>query len=278
MSGALAGMAGWPVPSAAGAVVGPDGALATFGDVHRPFSLASVTKPLAALSALVAVEEGAIGLDDAVWVTDLVPGATLRHLFAHAAGLAPDRLLRVAAPGQRRIYSNVGIDLLAETMAVATGIDFESYFAQSVAAPLGLSATTVGRHPSRDGVSTVADLVRVLAELLGGDHLLHPSTQDEATTVQFPGLRGILPGFGAQADNAWGLGLEIKATKSPHWTGALNSAATYGHFGQSGTMLWIDPAASLGVVALTDQPFGDWARAAWPALSDAVLTEWGSAG
>ena len=36
-------------------------------------------------------------------------------------------------------------------------------------------------------------------------------------------------------------------------------------------MLWVDPDAKLGLVALTDRDFGDWAKTAWPALSDAVL-------
>jgi hypothetical protein len=36
-------------------------------------------------------------------------------------------------------------------------------------------------------------------------------------------------------------------------------------------MLWIDPVAGVGLVALTDRAFGDWAREGWPALADAVL-------
>ena len=83
----------------------------------------------------------------------------------------------------------------------------------------------------------------------------------------------MLPGYGGQPQNDWGLGFEIRDHKSPHWTGAANSAATFGHFGQSGTMLWIDPHAGLALVALADRDFGDWAREAWPALSDAVLRE-----
>lgn len=272
----LAQLAGWPVPTAAAAVVGPGGVLATYGDVDRPFALASVTKPLAALAALIAVEEGGIGLDDPVSLTDAVPGATVRHLFAHASGLAPDRLVRAAAPGTRRIYSNAGIDLLGQTVAAATGIDFERYFAESVAEPLRLTATTVGALPSRGGRSTVADLSRVVAELLTPAGLLDPATLRAATSVQFPGLRGVLPGYGPQADNTWGLGVEIRGSKSPHWTGRTNSPATFGHFGQSGTMLWVDPVAELGLVALTDRPFDAWAVAAWPELSDAVLARWGA--
>ena len=79
--------------------------------------------------------------------------------------------------------------------------------------------------------------------------------------MQFPGLPGVLPGYGGQRDNAWGYGFEIRAGKRPHWTSERNSAASYGHFGQSGTMFWVDPVARLGLVALADRPFGDWASA-----------------
>ena len=72
-----------------------------------------MTKPLAALAVLVAVEEEAVGLDDPA-DEQLVPGATLRHLLAHASGLAPERRMRASAPGTRRIYSNVGIERAAD--------------------------------------------------------------------------------------------------------------------------------------------------------------------
>jgi len=39
-------------------------------------------------------------------------------------------------------------------------------------------------------------------------------------------------------------------------------------------MMWVDPAAGAGLVALTDRPFDDWAveaLRAWPELSDAVV-------
>ena len=96
----------------------------------------------------------------------------------------------------------------------------------------------------------------------------------EATTVQFPGLRGVLPGFGLQDPNDWGLGFEIRGTKRPHWTGSGNSPATVGHFGRSGTFLWVDPVAGLAVACLTDRPFGAWAGEAWPVISDAILAAW----
>jgi CubicO group peptidase (beta-lactamase class C family) len=106
-----------------------------------------------------------------------------------------------------------------------------------------------------------------------GPALVAPETLAEATEVQFPGLAGVLPSFGRQEPNDWGLGFELRDAKSPHWTGTRNSPRTFGHFGASGTFLWVDPEAGLALGVLTDREFGDWARTAWPELSDAVLAE-----
>jgi hypothetical protein len=35
----------------------------------------------------------------------------------------------------------------------------------------------------------------------------------------------------------------------------------------------VDPEARVACVVLTDREFGAWAKAEWPALSDAVLAE-----
>jgi CubicO group peptidase (beta-lactamase class C family) len=73
--------------------------------------------------------------------------------------------------------------------------------------------------------------------------------------------------------NDWGLGFELRNTKSPHWTSSRNSPATFGHFGASGTFLWVDPEAGIACGVLTDLEFADWAKDAWPRLGDAVLAE-----
>ena len=39
----------------------------------------------------------------------------------------------------------------------------------------------------------------------------------------------VLPGFGHQDSNDWGLGFELKDSKGPHWTGHTNAATTFGH-------------------------------------------------
>ncbi|MGK8525108.1 serine hydrolase domain-containing protein [Nocardia asteroides] len=258
----------WPVRHAAAAVVTADGGVASEGDAERVFPLASVTKPLVAYAVLVAVEEGAIELDQPAGP----PGATVRHLLAHASGLAFDTTDVQAAPGARRIYSSAGFEVLAAFVTEQTGIAFDDYLRAAVFEPLGMAASVLAGPAGHAGRSTAADLTRFAAELLK-PRLISGHTHAEATSVQFPGLNGVLPGYGSQRPNDWGLGFEIRDGKTPHWTGGTNSPQTYGHFGQSGTFLWVDPNAGLACLALSDENFGDWARAAWPPLSDAVVAE-----
>lgn len=256
---------GWPVDHVAAAVVAADGTvLSTAGDQDRPFRLASVTKLLTAYATLIAVEEGAVE-----WDTPAGPeGSTVRHLAAHASGLSFSDGVQQARPGTRRIYSNAGFEVLGATIADATGIPFAEYLRQAVCEPLGMAATRLDGSPAADGVATTGDLARFTAELQAPT-LTH--TLAEATTVAFPGLDGILPGYGRQKPNDWGLGFEIRDGKSPHWTGAHSSPRTFGHFGQAGTFLWVDPDAGVAAVALTDRDFGPWSVEAWPPFNDRVL-------
>lgn len=266
---ALKALRDWPVATCAAAVVTRGGIAATYGQVDTVFALASVTKPLAALAVLVAVEEEAIALEDPA-EPDLLPGATIRHLLSHASGIRPDSIERIAPPAKRRIYSNAGYDLVGRRLAAATGISFPDY-AHEALAPLGLRNTTLTGSPARDGRSTVEDLAIVLGELLTPGRLLHPDTLADATAVAYPGLRGVVPGFGMQDPCDWATGFELRSTKAPHWMGAANSPSTFGHFGQAGTMFWVDPVVGIGLVALADRSFGPWAAAAWPILSAAIL-------
>jgi CubicO group peptidase (beta-lactamase class C family) len=172
----------------------------------------------------------------------------------------------------RRIYSNPGFQELADTIAKHAGIPFAEYVHDGLLVPLGMANTDVGGSPYAGASSTVSDLAKFAAELQQ-PQLLHRSTLDQATTVQFPGVTGILPGYGHQKPNDWGLGLEIRGDKDPHWTGASSSPRTFGHFGQTGTFLWVDPDAGAACVVLTDRDFGPWAVEAWPPFTDGVLAQ-----
>jgi CubicO group peptidase (beta-lactamase class C family) len=262
-------IARWPARHATAGVTRAGETVVTSGPAAQPFALASVTKLITAYAVLVATEEGTVGLDDEAGP----PGSTVRHLLAHASGLGPDGR-PLADPGTRRIYSNAGFGALGDHLAAAAGMPFATYAREAVIEPLRLGATRMEGSPAYGAWSSVDDLLRFCRELLD-PALIGPSTLAAATRPAFPGLAGVLPGFGRHDPNDWGLGFEIRGGKSPHWSGHRNSPRTFGHFGRSGAFLWVDPAARLACVALTDLDFGPWAVEAWPALSDAVLEAWG---
>jgi CubicO group peptidase (beta-lactamase class C family) len=257
----------WPAQNVAVAVLSREGERARRGDSSRSFRWASVTKLVVALAALVAAEEGTIDLDEAAGP----PGSTIRHLLAHASGLPFEAGPPIAKPGTRRIYSNVGFEVLAETIAEQAEMPFTQYLEQAVLEPLGMKAK-LRESPAGGLHGTLEDLVALARELLAPT-LVAPETFAEATSVQFPGLAGVIPDLGRFDPNDWGLGFELKNGKQPHFSGTLTSPLTFGHWGGSGTFVWVDPERGLALGVLTDLEFGDWAKEAWPPFSDAVVAD-----
>ena len=268
----------WPVGRAGVAVVSTSGVETAFrGGVEGGdrFKVASVTKLMTSLAALVAVGAGRIDLDDPV--PEAAEGVTLRHLLAHAGGYPFEPPGRVRPPEQRRIYSNMGFRVLAEAVADAVGTTFTSWLSTSVLDPLELSGTELVRRREIDGdpaagaASTLDDLARLARCLLDrGAPVLGPELFAEATAVQFPGLAGLVPGVGRFDPCDWGLGFELHGGKRPHWMGDRRSPGAFGHFGASGCFLWVDPDAGLAAAAVSARLFDDdkWAMATWPAWSD----------
>jgi CubicO group peptidase (beta-lactamase class C family) len=264
--GALDVVTTWPVTTAAVAVVDRDRVIASTGpDTVLPW--ASITKLLSALTVLVAVDRGDVTLDEPAGP----PGSTVRHLLAHASGLGPEGDTVLGPPGRRRVYSNSGYEQVAAFTAGRAGTPFAELMHDWVLRPLGMDATKLEGSPASGVAGPLRDLATLGRELLAPT--LVPDLMPVATSVAFPGLSGVLPGFGRQDPNDWGLGFEIRDSKHPHWTGGRNTPATFGHFGRSGTFLWVDPAAGLACACLTDRDFGDWAVDVWPELSDRVLVE-----
>ncbi|MBO0693967.1 MAG: beta-lactamase family protein [Acidimicrobiaceae bacterium] len=263
----LAQVESWPVTSAV-AVIDPRGYPRMIGPAGEPFAWASLTKLLSALAVLVAVEEGTVSLDDPAGPE----GSTIRHLLAHASGLAPDDDTVLAPPATRRIYSNRGIEVALDRVAAAASMPWEEYLSAGVLEPLGLAGTQVVGSPAYGATGPLTDLARLASEWQR-PVLISPATWAVATTAAWSGLPGVLPGFGHQESNDWGLGVEIRDHKTPHWTGSRNSPATFGHFGRSGSFLWVDPAIGWACCGLADTAFGAWAARAWPALSDAVVAQ-----
>ena len=265
------------------------------GQIDEVFPFASVTKPIVAWSALVAVERGLLDLDapagagtahsaagagtahNAVGAGTasgstraMLPGATVRHLLAHASGIAFDSDAVLAAPGTRRIYSNRGIEILGERLQEATATPLERWVETTVLEPLGMSSVLVPGSPAHSGEGTARDLA-VFAGELAAPRLIGASLAAEATSVVFPGLDGVLPGYGRQAPNDFGLGVEVRGHKHPHWTGRAGSPTTFGHFGQSGSFIWVDPEARRQAVFLGERRFAAVHKDAWPDLCDQIL-------
>lgn len=266
---ALKAIDDWPVAHAAVAVIDGRGVVARRGPTTLPLRIASVSKLLTTCALMIAVEEGTVALDDPAGP----PGSTLRHLLAHASGYGFDSTASaLAAPGTRRIYSNRGIEEAAAHLAAAAGLPFATYLHEAVLEPLGLGDTTLRTSAAFGIWSTVDDLGRFAGELFA-PRLLAPATLGEMVTVQFPGLSGVLPGVRRYERLDWGLGFERNFGTPGHWAGGRVSRAAYGHFGGSGTFLWLDPAAGLAVVMLADREFEEWGMAAWPPLCDAIVAE-----
>lgn len=256
----------WPVEFAAAGVVGRDGGVSTYGDAARSVRLASVSKPVAALAVLVAAEEGVVDLDEPAGP----PGSTVRHLLAHTSGLPFEGTEPIARPGHRRIYSNAAFAVLAEHLAERAEMTFVEYVRAAVCEPLQLELDPSG-DPGSGMHASLAEVLAIGRELLF-PRLVADETRDEMTSVQFPGLSGVLPDHGRFDPLDWGLGVQIN-TRPPTWMGSRASPRTFGHFGGSGTFFWVDPDARIACAALTDRGFDTWAKDAWPPFADAVLGE-----
>ena len=173
--------------------------------------------------------------------------------------------------------------MLGDLVAERTGMPFAEYLCQGVLEPLGMDRTPCCARTAPPGRPPPDWPARWWTWCASGGEwavptLVSPETHAQMASVQFPGLAGVLPGFRRFDPCDWGLGVEIRGDKRPHWTGTANAPSTFGHFGQSGSFLWVDPVAGVLCAGLSDRPFGLWAARAWPALADAVLAQCGRAG
>lgn len=265
VAGALEAVRSWGADNACAAASDASGVLAHYGDLTHSFSVASITKLLTAWSVLIACEEKTLALEDPLGP----PGSTVAHLLAHTSGLDFDSDRVLSQPGRRRTYSNTGYELLAEHLERRSGIPFAEYLVEGVLGPLGMYRTHLDGSPASGLVSCVGDLLAYLREFRN-PRLISGSTVERVRNVQFPGVPGVLPGWGRQDPCDWGLGPEIRGAKEPHWSGTTAGPDTLGHFGGSGCFLWLDPPSGLGCIAVGDRPFDDWSVRLWPGFSDRV--------
>jgi CubicO group peptidase (beta-lactamase class C family) len=231
-----------------------------YGDVDDVRPLASVTKALCA----VALGTVASSSPDFYERPTEIPGATIAHLLSHASGLGLELDSPRKPVGEQRIYSNAGIDL-AVSYATAEPV---AWLEGAVLGPLGMTTTQLVDRPSAGAKGSAQDLAAFAGEIL------LPSLRSEYVVEQMEtpflaDLSGIVPGFGRFTPCPWGLGLEIRGEKQ-HWMGEW-PADSVGHFGQSGALVLANRRAGVAVVATSTEPFGPWAREAWPLWTSNVF-------
>lgn len=249
-------------------VANQDGIIHQEGAVDEIFELASVTKLISSYAALIAINRHQLSLLDAAG-EGAPAGATIRHLLSHSSGLPFEKGYLEQKPERHRVYSNVGIEVLARRVEEATGKEFHEFTRAQIFAPLGMQGIEFYGSPAWGARASAREMATLLHEWMHPT-LIHPELFRAATTCQFSFLDGVLPGYGRQKRNCWGLGFEMRGHKDPHWLSQLHSPRSFGHFGQAGSFLWIDPSVQLGAVFLGDKRFCDEHREKWTAMNERI--------
>jgi CubicO group peptidase (beta-lactamase class C family) len=183
-------------------------------------------------------------------------------------------------PGARTLYSDLGIILLGEVIETVTGERLDAYLKREVFAPLGMHDTMFnppaelrdriapteidpwrGRHvrgevhdenafrlggvaPHAGLFSTAHDLARFARMYLNGGILDSARVLDPAMIALF--TRAADRSFSTRA-----LGWDTPDGRNS--AGRLMSDRAFGHTGFTGTSIWIDPAADVFVLLLTNR-------------------------
>lgn len=291
------------------------------------YLIASITKPIVALGALLLVERGELTLGDRV--ADFIPefgrsgkyGVEVRHLLTHTSGL-PDMLpnngnLRAAhaplegflsdtcelplsfPPGRGVQYQSMGFLVLGEIIARVAGCSCQKFLKDEIFTRLGMVDTELGapddwfagaptplerlvevrltpeqaaavdwnwnsRYWRQLGapwgglLTTAADLARLarcllrLGRLENDTPLFSPATVLTATRNQLEAFREI-PDV-ERRTRPWGLGWRLNWPAHSANFGDLLGPRTYGHWGATGTVLWLDPDRDLFTIILSSQP------------------------
>jgi CubicO group peptidase (beta-lactamase class C family) len=213
-------------------------------------------------------------------------------------------------PGTQVSYQSMGFAMLAEVVHQVAGTTLREFLERELFAPLGMTETSLGWRPETRSriamlrvlpeqagkdwswnspywlglgvpwgglISTPADLARLCRFLLSGGvteggtrRLLGAATVRAMTSNQLETMP-LIP----EADRRcrpWGLGWRLAWQAHPESFGDFLSPDAFGHWGASGTLLWVDPAADLFCILLTTQPLGDHHGRYHPRISNIVAT------
>jgi uncharacterized protein YbbC (DUF1343 family)/CubicO group peptidase (beta-lactamase class C family) len=202
---------------------------------------------------------------------------TRAAIFARIDALTP-----VNDPGSKVDYSDVGYIVLGELVEKVSGKPLDVFARERIFEPLGMRETTFVPAPAlaaraaptepRDGVmlqgqvhdprafvlggvaghaglfSTAADMARFAAMLLGRGRLGQAQILGPAAFARLVAPRD-LPG-GVKRSLGWDV--------QSGYSGARGElAGGYGHTGFTGTSLWVEPAAGVAVIVLSNRNHPD---------------------
>ncbi|WP_420130400.1 serine hydrolase [Longimicrobium sp.] len=271
------------------------------------FDIASLSKVVGTTAAVMALVDDD-RLELGAPVRRYVPGyrgegrgdITVRQLLTHTAGLpagdwlygsasSPEQALRqvmrtdlVTQPGERMVYSDFGMILMAEAVRRVAEEPMDRFLARRVFGPLGMQNTfylppaelqrraVPTAEPGRerpyeiDGVvhdgnayrlggvaghaglfSTAWDLAVYSQTLLNGGAYGTRRVWDGGTVASFTRRQ---PNAATRA-----LGWDTPAARSS--AGSYLSERSFGHTGFTGTSIWLDPTKELFVIVLTNRTY-----------------------
>jgi len=212
-------------------------------------------------------------------------------------------------PGKQVEYSDLGFILLGEIVERLTGQSLDAFAERSIFAPLGMNhsifnpprklreeiapteddttfrkrlvwgevhdqnAWAMGGVAGQAGMfSTAGDVAAFAQMILNGGIYTHTRLLARATIQQFTAPQPL-------GNSARTLGWDVAL--DPAATGRYFSPRSFGHYGYTGTSLWIDPECSLFIILLTNRVNPSVEnikiRQVRPALHDAIFEALGLA-
>ncbi len=193
-------------------------------------------------------------------------------------------------PGTKVSYQSMGTAMLAEILHQVSGMTLAQFLRKEVFEPLGMNDTTLGWDPAKKEriaavrvspesaktdwnwnspywlgfgapwggmITSPADLARFCQMMLNGGklgnvRLLSPATVRAMTSNQLAAMPNVPEE--ERRCRPWGLGWRLNWPGHSANFGDLLGPRTYGHWGATGTLTWIDPEAEAFLVLFTTQP------------------------
>ena len=155
--------------------------------------------------------------------------------------------------------------IVPEAHASGTEWNWNSRYWRQLGAPWG------GLLTSADDLAMFAQFMLSMGTTRDGKRLLSPAAIDAATRNQLQSMRDV-PDEERRC-RPWGLGWRLNWPAHSANFGDLLGSRTYGHWGATGTVLWIDPDAGTFALILTtlpQEPSGKYLAR----LSNAVAAAW----